>query len=228
MKKINGAEATAEEIGLLCRDLKSRIDYGVIVSSGVSNISNEWVCADKTKIYGVYEDNEFLLHECDHDAVLKVESDDYVYPYLYPLEKLDESVLHVLKEYLKGFAEGLERNYAEIIWYYKNHIDFRGLIAKDLAIDCTDKDIYKDNSVVCMLEKKYDFSNLNGFDKVLVRNSNDGKWSVSFFSYTMWTNNYPFICLNGGCFRQCVPYNEETKGLLGTNNECPKMYIVWD
>lgn len=65
------------------------------------------------------------------------------------------------------------------------------------------------------LPKKCEFKT---FDKVLVRDSNDYKWKAGFFSHYSEGLNYPFICVGGG-YGQCIPYNEETKHLLGTTDE---------
>ena len=65
------------------------------------------------------------------------------------------------------------------------------------------------------LPKKCEFK---AFDKVLVRDSNDYKWKAGFFSHYSEGLNYPFICVGGG-YGQCIPYNEDTKHLLGTTEE---------
>lgn len=50
------------------------------------------------------------------------------------------------------------------------------------------------------------------FDKVLVRDSDDEKWSCDFFSYM---EDDEAIC-TGTYWLQCLPYNEETAKLIGT------------
>lgn len=65
------------------------------------------------------------------------------------------------------------------------------------------------------LPKKCEFK---AFDKVLVRDSNDRKWNAGFFSHYSEGLNYPFICVGGG-YGQCIPYNDQTKHLLGTTEE---------
>lgn len=65
------------------------------------------------------------------------------------------------------------------------------------------------------LPKKCEFK---PFDKVLVRDSNDRKWNAGFFSHYSEGLNYPFICVGGG-YGQCIPYNDQTKHLLGTTDD---------
>lgn len=65
------------------------------------------------------------------------------------------------------------------------------------------------------LPKKCEFK---PFDKVLVRDSNDHEWKAGIFSHYGEGLNYPFICVGCG-YGYCIPYNEETKHLLGTTDE---------
>ena len=65
------------------------------------------------------------------------------------------------------------------------------------------------------LPKKCEFKT---FDKVLVRNAYYSKWSIDFFSYYDGNSSYPYRCLRTN-WTYCIPYNEETKHLLGTTDE---------
>ena len=76
--------------------------------------------------------------------------------------------------------------------------------------------------------KKFDISELRPFDKVLVRDYYSDNWDCAFFSYYNGNkfNNSPFNCIHNS-YSQCIPYNEETKHLLGTNKDCPEYYKTW-
>lgn len=65
---------------------------------------------------------------------------------------------------------------------------------------------------------------LQPFDRVLVRTEGYNLWSVDLFSFI---NDKDFKCI-GGYFRSCIPYNEETKHLLGTSDEAPEYYRYWE
>lgn len=67
------------------------------------------------------------------------------------------------------------------------------------------------------LPKKYE---LKPFDKVLVRDFGDEEWKADFFSHNRFANDsyYRFSCV-GNKWRHCIPYNEETKHLLGTTDK---------
>lgn len=58
------------------------------------------------------------------------------------------------------------------------------------------------------------------FQKVLVRFRDGDTWEASLFSHLRNSNkNEPFCTVGGINYAQCIPYNEETKHLLGTDND---------
>ena len=61
------------------------------------------------------------------------------------------------------------------------------------------------------------------FDNVLGRDDNTSKWRVSFFA--KWKDD--FFWSGQSEYMQCIPYNEETKHLLGTTDEAPECYKFW-
>lgn len=71
---------------------------------------------------------------------------------------------------------------------------------------------------------KFDLNTLKPFDKVLVRDCDDAKWACSIFSHVIHENeDRNFLCILS-LWRHCIPYNEETKHLLGTCDEEPEFY----
>lgn len=66
------------------------------------------------------------------------------------------------------------------------------------------------------LEKEPEPYSLSPFQKVLVRNSEALNWKISFFSHYDPLYEYPYICLEGS-FKKCIPFNEKSKHLVGTN-----------
>ena len=72
----------------------------------------------------------------------------------------------------------------------------------------------------------FDPKTLKPFDKVLVQISRDDIWSVDFFSY--YNDEYTKgICTGLVHYFYCIPYNDETKDLVGTCNEAPEYYKWW-
>ena len=76
-------------------------------------------------------------------------------------------------------------------------------------------------------KEKFDPKTLKAFDRVLARNFKTTKWRCEHFSYFDGGNYNP--CIASCCsYTFCVPYNEETKHLLGTTEEAPEYYRYWE
>ena len=71
--------------------------------------------------------------------------------------------------------------------------------------------------------EKFDYSTLQPFDKVLVRDSNNSFWKCNFLSQMF---NHIAYCV-GSYWDQMIPYNDETKHLVGTTNRPDDKYIWW-
>ena len=77
-------------------------------------------------------------------------------------------------------------------------------------------------------KEKFDPKTLKPFDKVLVKLSNDDVWIADFFSYYDKLEKYmKYVCVTHLAVF-CIPYNDDTKHLLGTNKEAPEFYKYWD
>lgn len=61
------------------------------------------------------------------------------------------------------------------------------------------------------------------FDKVLVRDYGTDLWKCSLFSFIADNSAYPYGVIDN-MYAQCIPYNEETKHLVGTTGEPPAHY----
>ena len=72
--------------------------------------------------------------------------------------------------------------------------------------------------------EKFDVNTLQPFDRILVRFSGNLNWKIGLFGYKY----EKLIYSNGTVYYQCVPYNEETKHLIGTTNDCPDYYKWWE
>ena len=77
-------------------------------------------------------------------------------------------------------------------------------------------------------KEKFDPKTLKPFDKVLVKLSNDDVWIADFFSYYDKLEKYmKYVCVTHLAVF-CIPYNDDTKHLLGTNKEAPEFYKYWE
>lgn len=72
---------------------------------------------------------------------------------------------------------------------------------------------------------KFDPKTLQPFDRVLARDANDREWLALLFSHV---NAKGKINVAGCIFGQIIPYNEDTKHLVGTTEEAPEYYRYWE
>ena len=74
--------------------------------------------------------------------------------------------------------------------------------------------------------ERFDPKTLKPSDRVLVRNSKIEKWRCNHFSYFNEGNECPYVTFIS--YKFCVPYNDDTKHLVGTENEAPEFYRYWE
>ena len=75
-------------------------------------------------------------------------------------------------------------------------------------------------------KERFDPKTLKPFDKVL--GGDYGlKWGVDFFSHTCNDEYHPYRCV-GNIYKYCIPYNDDTKHLVGTKEEAPDFYRYWE
>ena len=76
---------------------------------------------------------------------------------------------------------------------------------------------------------KFDPKTLQPFDKVLVKDRYSQCWRCNLFSHI--ETEYPMFRVNTilvGHFYYCIPYNDNTKHLVGTTEEAPEFYRYWE
>ena len=121
----------------------------------------------------------------------------------------------------------------------------RVLLKSGLAGSFTlDGRTYKDYKGECMLfpskeqrdwskfkpkQPKFDTKTLQPFDKVLVRDSDKEQWRCAIYSHEREKDKfiYRYITADNN-YKYCIPYNNDTKHLIGTAEEAPKFYRFWE
>ena len=74
-------------------------------------------------------------------------------------------------------------------------------------------------------EKKFDPKTLHPYDKVLVRDGVGYKWNADFYSYRVVGRRHSCV---DDIYDYCIPYNDDTKHLLGTSGDAPDFYRYWE
>ena len=145
---------TQKDKELLIKDLCARLPYGV--KAYVKN----WSKLDRKYYEGVYTVesihpslNNILVSSERFSVEVIVGYDDYeIQPYLFPLSSMTEEqrkeydsiIYHNVELHADRYYEVIDVDSFELLhdFYHKNHLDYRGLIPMDLAIDCTNLNIY--------------------------------------------------------------------------------------
>ena len=76
-------------------------------------------------------------------------------------------------------------------------------------------------------KERFDPKTLKPFNKVLVRDNKNCTWMATIFSHINNAIIYPYICINSA-YKYCIPYNDDTKHLVGTTEEAPNFYRYWE
>ena len=149
---------------LLVKDLCSRLPYGVRVCHMTSEFSGVLHNISVLHMYEGNSDSDKYDIIVDYVADIDFFGDGYPYeveefkPYLFPLSSISSEQLKEVSEILGKEVEVFD-NYLNIVdhtrntfsyleldalfdWFNKNHFDYRNLIEKGLAIDCTNLNIY--------------------------------------------------------------------------------------
>lgn len=124
---------------LLLKDLCSRLPYGVKVEI------THWRNRDKNMI-----DHKILRVILDINKTnILINTTIDVKPYLLPLSSMTEEQQKEFDQLIELELKAINDEIAhtqvtafEVDFYNKNHFDYRGLIEKGLAIDCTNLNIY--------------------------------------------------------------------------------------
>ena len=130
---------TQDEKALLLKDLCMRAPYSVKCSCYEGRLT--------ATLTGVKSDTELYFHELDwkeDDGIIEIE---FCKPYLFPMSSMtkeQEKYLMSLMEKISipFWGEVLTPSIEYFDYLNKNHFDYRDLIGKRLAIDCSNLNIY--------------------------------------------------------------------------------------
>ena len=73
---------------------------------------------------------------------------------------------------------------------------------------------------------RFDLKTLRPFDKVLVKIGS--YWRIELFSHMHEFKGDIYYACARSSYKECIPYNNETKHLVNTSEEAPKFYRNWE
>lgn len=76
-------------------------------------------------------------------------------------------------------------------------------------------------------KEKFDPKTLQPFDRVIASSYCDDEWDCDIFSHINQEYSFPYVCI-GQAWKCCIPYNDDTKHLVGTTDEAPEYYRYWE
>lgn len=122
---------TQEDKELLLKDLCARLPYGVRYKHLAWDDERGEECI-AAQIYSINSDG--YVKNCYDDETVYI---DNVRPYLFPLSSITKKKLEELNAYVD-----IKNAYVAVEIFNSHHIDYRGLIDKNFAIDATGLNIY--------------------------------------------------------------------------------------
>ena len=133
---------TQEDKNLLLKDLSARLPYGVKVRY---SSYEKFITCTLQALKPVYNIVDLWSKEACFNSV----HINKIKPYLFPLssmtEEQKEEFDQLIELELKAINDEIvpmQTTEFEVDFYHKHHLDWRGLIQKGLAIDCTNLNIY--------------------------------------------------------------------------------------
>lgn len=75
---------------------------------------------------------------------------------------------------------------------------------------------------------KFDPNTLKAFDKVLVRDERLECWRCALYSHKREESTSFKYATTANSYARCIPYNDDTKHLVGTTYEAPEYYKYWE
>ena len=130
---------------LLIKDLSSRLPYGVYVEHIRTGMRGH---LHDLKVYPLYDKTDDHIYDyiCSTDFLGDGDYFDIeaFKPLLFQLSSMTEEQSKIYHELIRGmFGTSVLINF-EVLedFFHKNHLDYRGLIEKGLAIDATGLNVY--------------------------------------------------------------------------------------
>ena len=117
-------------------------------------------------------------------------------------------------------TDGCRVYYTKEGWY---DIDFPASCLLWPSKDCRD---WSKFTAPWYKKEKFDPKTFKPFDKIIARIDEQGLWCCDLFSFIEENTNLIKGC--GAYYKYCIPYNDDTKHLVGTTEEAPEYYRYWE
>ena len=75
--------------------------------------------------------------------------------------------------------------------------------------------------------EKFDPKTLQPFDRILARDYGNDTWTACLYSHHATELDDGWFVCDNTYWHYIIPYNDETKHLVGTKDDCPEYYKWW-
>lgn len=168
-------------------------------------------CPEGTKLYSpVYGDVELV-------EVIQVEN------IIHPIElNQNEDILYPIQ--VESYPIKIKLNNNSLDNFTKDGRMFEDYNGECMLFPSKDQ---RDWSKFKPTKPKFDPKTLHAFDRVLVRDRGCYNWTCELFSHIKPESKFKYLCISNG-YKCCIPYNDDTKHLVGTADEAPEYYRYWE
>jgi hypothetical protein len=130
-----------EDKNLLIQDLCARLPYGVKIKTSYNKID------EPIELRFINPRSKYFAIGGSFTLISGLDFDTYeCKPYLFPMSNMTDEQKEFIRQQNWCIAIStsgtIETTIEGFNWLNKNHFDYRGLIPMDLAIDCTNLNIY--------------------------------------------------------------------------------------
>ena len=127
----------------------------------------------------------------------------------------------------EGYAITIKRNF-DIAYITKDGKYLSGFNGECTLFPSKDQRDWSKFTAPWYKKEKFDPKTLQPFDKVLVKGCVGNTWKCGLFSHVKDDASlYKYSCA-GDAYTVCIPYNDDTKYLVGTTDEAPEYYRYWE
>ena len=136
-----------------------------------------------------------------------------------PWYKKEESIKPKFK--VGDIIRHKETNKDDVYEISKVYDDSYGIVGFNWGIYIKYQDQYE------LIPNKFDPKTLKAFDRVIVWDEINAEWFCANYSHRKKTNIF-IAATTCGNYLRCIPYNDDTKYLVGTKEEAPEFYRYWE
>ena len=127
-----------------------------------------------------------------------------------------------------AFPIEVKRSDGAIVTFMENGRFYFGYSGECTLFPSRDQRDWSKFTAPWLEKERFDTKTLKPFDRVLVRDEKYQVWQCDLFSHIRNSSiQFKYKCVSS-TYKCCIPYNDDTKHLVGTKEEAPEYYRYWE